>query len=359
MMSENSNTILAFVSGSVVGGHEMQFAEILLTLRKQHDKILVVCSNDTTLQFFTTAGFVASLIDFSVEGKVWRQWLSSRDIASRIAHLVEDHQTVLVSGGTLEACICLGNAVRRLSSHKRLIAYVPMYIDRSITHGLIGTFYNCLVDHLARIYDSFLTINRVQAKLLSSRIKRPVAFVRNRIRAVSSPTISKGRRLVFVGRFDDKQKNIVELIEFSDSVENPFRELILIGDGPDKDIIQAASRQARHIEVSLPGWLSSDGIDEFLGADDCLVMNSRWEGEPLVVREFGKRGLSCVVRDIVGIRGVTRKNMRFKTQPEFLRILKIVAANPHSLLPLNIEESEVKREQVLNELLGNGRAVNQ
>jgi glycogen synthase len=98
--------------------------------------------------------------------------------------------------------------------------------------------------------------------------------------------------------------------------------VIFIGDGPDRMAIADKAQAVSHIKVNLGPWMPVTGVDQFLGVDDCLIMNSRWEGEPLVVREFTARGLPCVVRDIAGMRGVTNRSMRFSDADGLIGILK-------------------------------------
>jgi hypothetical protein len=73
--------------------------------------------------------------------------------------------------------------------------------------------------------------------------------------------------------------------------------------------------------VEVKGWLSPEEIDDSIGLEDVLILNSRWEGEPLVVREFLERGLTCIARDIEGVRGLIDKKFRFTSQSELLPIL--------------------------------------
>lgn len=77
----------------------------------------------------------------------------------------------------------------------------------------------------------------------------------------------------------------------------PGAELLLVGDGPDRDFLV---RQARALEgVSLVGWRSD--ISRWLAAADVVVVPSRWEGMALVPLEAMASARSVVVTDVTGV----------------------------------------------------------
>lgn len=350
-MFKNGRNILAIVSSEVVGGHEMQFVEVIATLAELEFRMTVLCSNDRTAEFFRERGFNVITEDFRVEGKVWAQWAGAQEVSKRLGTYFRSSDAVIVSGGTVEACISAARASKLAAREKRVVAYIPMYIDRAVSHGAVGLVYNQLLSLMAGSVDAVLTINRIQARLLGRALRRPVSHVGNVIREVARPLYSKGRRLIYVGRFDDRQKGLVELVKFADFPGNPYADLVLIGDGPDRTAIEAAAAQTQHVRVAMPGWLSNRQIDDFLGLDDCLVMNSRWEGEPLVVREFQKRGLPCIARNITGMRGVTKRPMRFNTQAEFIEVVNRTAqADAASVQAGSPLQSLAQRRDILKRL---------
>lgn len=313
--------ILVLVCGGVVGGHEIQLRAVLQDLCEIRSEVLVLCQTAATHAYFSSLSCEVRQVEFGVAGKVWHQWRGAPAIALQLKAFLVSANSILVSGGTIEACIGAARAAKLSQPEIAVTAYIPMYIDRSRSHGMVGTIYDLIVDRMARVVDVYLTINRIQAGLLRRHYGRPVKVVENAIQAVRAPLVSKGHRLVFLGRFDDAQKGLVELIDMLDLPGHSYSELILIGDGPDKASIAARAAAAKFVKVQLISWMSVTEVDDFLGMDDCLVMNSRWEGEPLVVREFAARGLPCVVRNIIGMRGVTKKSLRFVDGRSLLEIL--------------------------------------
>lgn len=319
--------ILVLVCGGVVGGHEIQLRTLLQDLCKVRNDVLVLCQTEATHAYFSPLQCEVLQVEFGVVGKVWHQWLAARTIAVQLQAFLMHANSILVSGGTIEACIGAARAAKLTHPEIELTAYLPMYIDRSRSHGLVGTIYDLVVDRMARVVDVYLTINRIQATLLRRHYGRPVKVVENAIQVVRPPRVSKGHRLIFLGRFDDAQKGLVELIDMLDRPGHSYPELILIGDGPDKVAIAARAAAAKFVTVQFMNWMSAVEVDDFLGKDDCLVMNSRWEGEPLVVREFTARGLPCVVRNITGMRGVTKKSLRFVDAASLIEILDRLQAS--------------------------------
>ena len=212
-------------------------------------------------------------------------------------------------------------AIRLLNPWAHIISDVPMYIDRSHTHGLFGHLYNFLLDVIAKVADEYWTINRIQAYIIKKRVGITTNYILNRVRYVRKPTHTFGPRLVYVGRFDNKQKDVVGLLNLLDHPKNPYKNVILIGDGPDRQAVINVIKNTQYIAVEVKGWLSPEEIDDSIGLEDVLILNSRWEGEPLVVREFLERGLTCIARDIEGVRGLIDKKFRFTSQSELLPIL--------------------------------------
>lgn len=317
----SKKNILIIVSGSVIGGHESQAYEIAADLIGIGHKINIICSAQSTFDYFKVLGCNIELIDFIIPGKVWRQWLYSSKVRQVLKQRIIGFDTILISAGTIEGLIAVSHAIKKDVKDCRVIAYVPMYIDRSLTHGIVGKIYNYLLNCLGRAVDGYLTINKIQSTIMEKNLRIPTAFISNRIRTVIVPETSFGKRLVYVGRFDDKQKGLLDLLTLLNDTRNPYRELIMIGDGPDRDRIVAKAKTMKLVNVSFPGWLSGEALENFLGSDDVLILNSRWEGEPLVVREFGARGLLSISREISGVRGLIKKRFRFKNSQQLCDLL--------------------------------------
>lgn len=312
--------IVVIVSAAVVGGHEQQAYHLINDLISGAD-VTVVCSSEQIKEYFETLPCSVVTANFLKKGKIWKQLWYARTAAKILQKYIHNADKVIVSGGTIEATICPIYACKSLNNKLECIAYVPMYIDRSITHGFVGKLYNCMIDLIGRRPDAYCTINKIQAYILKKKLKKRVFILPNKIREVSPPTQSFGKRLIYVGRFDDKQKDLTSLLLLLDSQENPYREMLMIGSGPAENELKNIAKNSKYLHVTFLPWLDPQSMDNAIGFDDCLILNSRWEGEPLVIREFTARGLPCIAKNIDGVRGVVNKRLRFNNNFELLSIV--------------------------------------
>ena len=320
--------LLFIVNSTLIGGHEVQAKYIVKDLLNAGIDVVIVCPNETVRDFFIETGAVVLLVPFDVNGKLWKQIATRRRTEMLMAPYLFEYREVMVSGGSIEAVINPVMAIKSINPKVHVVSYVPMYIDRSITHGWVGKIYNLLLDVLAKVTDEYLTVNRIQASIIKKRTGISANYIFNRVRPVQVPKQTFGPRLLYVGRFDNKQKDITGLLNLLDDPRNPYKKIILIGDGPDRKLILHAAKCVRHLTVEIMGWLDSNQIDDLAGTEDVLVLNSRWEGEPLVVREFLEKGLTCIARDIPGTRGIVGKKFRFQSRDELLAILSVTYQRP-------------------------------
>ncbi|WP_169924246.1 glycosyltransferase [Sphingomonas adhaesiva] len=272
-------------------------------------------------RFFVDQGFTVRYVPFDCQGKIWRQWQASRKLSATLCPEIVDCAEVIVSGGTIEACVAPARAVKLGRADLKITAYLPMYVDRARAFGLVGRIYNCASRAFVTAIDSFVTINRVQARLIRRHYRRPVSVVRNVIEPVAPPSSNHGPRLIYVGRLDNGQKDVTGLIDLLDDPRNPYRELHIFGDGPDRPAVEARAAEAQHVDVVFHGWVPRQRLGPRLGRRDLLVMNSRWEGEPMIVREMKAAGIPAIGTNIDGFRGILPRTQRFADRRELLDLL--------------------------------------
>lgn len=309
---------LAFViSSSVVGGHEFQVVELVKLAtnfcrptvflnRRAHERLfsgvegidVVVAENA-----FHSYGRLPSQVFHGLRHRVrYRKWFAGFD-------------RVVVCAGAVEAGVPAG--VGLLFTGKTDL-YLPFLYDRAAIYGWFGAPYTWLLRVLLNLFGCVITINRIQARLISRCYRGRTFFVNNQISIIEPSTVEPGTaRLVTIGRLD-RQKRIPELIKALDYAENPYKVLLVIGDGPLRDEVRRSAEGARHIEVRLVGWLDAQQQSLLLSKNDVLVLNSVIEGEPMVIREANARGMRVIVPAIDGVRGVTLRANRFDT-PSALR----------------------------------------
>lgn len=311
---------LICVVGDVVGGHERQILQITKNLLNKCE-IEVICDSPVVTDYFKTNGVPATWHKFYIPGKFWKQYLSANEIVGKLKSIITGYPNIIISGGTIEACISLSRAAKIINNGINLFAYVPMMIFRSQSVPILGCVYDLILPFFVKNIDYIITVNNIQARLLKKYYSISCIVINNYVTYSPISLRDTGKRLVFCGRLDDKQKNVTGLIKLLDSKDNPYRELIVIGNGPDFNKIKKCSKSTKHLIVKLHGWVDNENINEVLGKNDLLIMNSRWEGEPLVVKEFKSFGISCVARDIPGFRGLVPNRMRFKNRYELMNIL--------------------------------------
>jgi len=321
ILNSRPKKLLFIVNSTLIGGHEIQARNIVKDFLATDTSMVVLCPSREICEYFSETGAKVEYLPFNIQGRLWKQILDRKATAKLLASSIIGFNEVIVSGGSIEATINAVMAIKSLNSAVHITSYVPMYIDRSITHGFSGQIYNCILNFFATFTDEYMTVNRIQARIIKKRTGICTNYIFNRIRPVQIPKLSLGPRLMYVGRFDDKQKDITGLLRLLDHPNNPYKNLILIGNGPDLEIVLDASKHTKYLKVEVKGWLSATQIDDSTGTEDVLILNSRWEGEPLVVMEFLAKGLICIAKDIAGVRGVINKKFRFRNQNELLSIL--------------------------------------
>jgi glycosyltransferase involved in cell wall biosynthesis len=108
-----------------------------------------------------------------------------------------------------------------------------------------------------------------------------------------------------VGRFHE-QKNHAFLIEIVDAARKSRPEVhcLLIGDGPLREEIQADIR-SRGLQSHFTFVADTMSVSDYMiGAMDCFVFPSRYEGLGLVVVEAQAAGLPCIISDRVPMEAI-------------------------------------------------------
>lgn len=302
--------VAVLVCSNVLGGHEFQAAALVRNLTRHADVTVFVNVADQRAMF-EAPSVVVHVLEHQLlrPGALPRQLLDGlrRRAALRAATKGQDH--VIVSAGAVEAGVAVGVALREFVPTS---LYLPFFYDRVPAWGAVaGRLYNAVLGACCRLFSGIITINRIQARVIRAFTGVPTTVVTNEVRHVSAPSAGGPSRLVFVGRLGE-QKRVGELIGWLDFAANPFDELLLIGDGPLRLALEAQAATLKHLRCTFCGWLGPEDQDRLLRSDDVLLINSLLEGEPLSIREAHARGMRVLARDIIGVRGLTRRSMRYR-----------------------------------------------
>ena len=132
----------------------------------------------------------------------------------------------------------------------------------------------------------------------------PIDVIPNGVRLSaqsSMRTAGDTPRIVFAGRFQP-QKNLPFLIECLAKITNMSWSCKLIGDGPQRQLLQemitAYNLDGR---IKITGWVSSDEVWDLLGVSDILTMPSLSEGLPVVGIHALAQGLAIVANKAGGL----------------------------------------------------------
>ncbi|MFC1694678.1 glycosyltransferase family 4 protein [Pseudomonadota bacterium] len=104
----------------------------------------------------------------------------------------------------------------------------------------------------------------------------------------STRLASKGLRVVFVGRFRQKQKRILDVTEaFCAAAKvHPAAKFTLLGNGPRiEEMRRIISRNSMDEAVLIHGPLPSSEVIRFLRSQDVIVLLSDYEGLPIALQE--------------------------------------------------------------------------
>jgi glycosyltransferase involved in cell wall biosynthesis len=96
------------------------------------------------------------------------------------------------------------------------------------------------------------------------------------------------RFLLFVGRLDDPVKRVSVLIRTFALLagEQPHIDLLIAGQGPDRDKLSRLAEELAPGRVRFLGWVSrAEAKARLYNVADCLLLNSRSEGFPTVIGE--------------------------------------------------------------------------
>ncbi|MGA1821069.1 MAG: glycosyltransferase family 4 protein [Thermoplasmatota archaeon] len=108
-------------------------------------------------------------------------------------------------------------------------------------------------------------------------------------------------RIVFIGWLMNRIKGVDILIKAFEKArrENGKLELMIIGDGPDKEELV---KMAGKLPIQFEGEISYEGILKALGSSHMLVLPSHEEANPRVILEAYEMGIPVIATDVGGVK---------------------------------------------------------
>ena len=112
-------------------------------------------------------------------------------------------------------------------------------------------------------------------------------------------------RMICVAALDDQQKNISGLLRDFRNIrrKHPQVELTIVGSGEDESSLKLKSNELGLTQrgVTFTGALKPEEIADKMRHSTVLVLNSRFENQPVVILEALCSGLSVISTDVGGI----------------------------------------------------------
>lgn len=329
---------------NTIGGHEYQSIELILSSQRYcNPTAFINTPEQESLCRNNNIHYIKSPFNFFKYGNFIFQYFYAFRYHQKIYHLVEKYDIVVVCAGSVEAGICCGISLYI----KKPYLYVPMYVDRAQLWGRIGKLYNLLFGLFLAPFNKIITINNTQGEIFSKYSNTIV--IPNHIETTGDPIITtscnRDRRLYFVGRLDDKQKRLIELLSWLDSPQNPFKNFIIIGGGNDKKKIDKKIAIMKYISVTELGWMTHEEQENTIFSNDVFISNSAYEGEPMAIREANNRGSQVIARNIIGHRDCTFIENQYKNKKELYKLLSL-AYNGRLKVFKNQDVNEIEAERI-------------
>lgn len=175
-------------------------------------------------------------------------------------------------------------------------------------HAIEGAYYGDIGRYQSMI-DAVITTNRLSEKIIrylhlidENRIFYAPYGVKTEIK-VEEDTHDNMLAIAWVGRIDQEQKRVLDLIEIIRILEAKkisFR-MSIAGDGPNLSAVkQRMDHWIRVGRISFAGFISKENLSKFYSDHNVLLITSEWETGPIVAWEAMTSGLAVVSSKYIG-----------------------------------------------------------
>jgi len=164
----------------------------------------------------------------------------------------------------------------------------------------------CVLKHYEPLLAAFVGVS----ELITGKLERSLPAHAGRVHRIPygvevaqaaperEPLDGRPLRLVYTGRIDHFQKRIGVVPEISAALDamGVAHELVMLGDGPASDEIDARCAELPHCRRE--AGVGPDGVREWLAWADCFVLSSRFEGLSISMLEALAAGCCPVVGQV-------------------------------------------------------------
>lgn len=131
----------------------------------------------------------------------------------------------------------------------------------------------------------FVTLTQRSRYELKEYCKKDSIVIPNIVPEINETGIQENKKnnVLFIGRIENYQKNIVRLIKAWKLAELKDWNLIVLGDGPDFNFIKKQADKLNNCEML--GRVDNNTVQEMLSLSKVLILTSNYEGFPTVFTE--------------------------------------------------------------------------
>jgi glycosyltransferase involved in cell wall biosynthesis len=289
--------ILIYSDSPVYGGHEeMLVRHLSKSIKVAGVKYDFVCASGNSFLIKQVSQlrdrmFVSGIYEVPssfVFLDQFRLFYSFRRILLLISVFIKAKPDLVVNvAGRIESCnlsLWVAKLLRVL-----VVCYVPMVHKRAYAFGGFGdSFRDCFNHLIFSAYDNLIVLTRAQREHLNVGFRAKTAIVHNFISVQgSSPRpYQKPRflRLGYLGRLENRQKNVLSLIPAFISIlkKHTGSKLIIQGEGPClSELVHLIKSSGCEHHIELRPWQSDVAV--FYSDVDIILLPSRYEGVSLVM----------------------------------------------------------------------------
>ena len=167
------------------------------------------------------------------------------------------------------------------------------YILRSLIH------INRTVTHII-VVESIQVVNQGRLKSFLQKLRKANLYVNTDLFKELVPLQKRERIAGFMGRLSD-EKGILSFLETAKIMRNSGVRFRIVGDGPLRKEVEKVLEHKEMSHVEFSGWLSNNGVIDFLNDIRLMLLPSTGEGVPNAILEAMACGTPVLATAVGGI----------------------------------------------------------
>lgn len=329
--------MIFYCESRIFSGQERMFLTAACAVSFKKECILVINeANENAIKFSEVNGdFKEIKLISNFEQKfssfvIWFRWKRIFTLYQYFKGKKKKHLDICVSQGRIESGN-IGILAAKISG-LNIISYIPMvhnHVEME-PEKLSSKIKDILCFPLYKLPNSFITISEEVADELMVKCNVQVKVVENfsqrklATKIINAPLHFYDKsyyKILLPGRLLNKQKGQLDLIKAISTLDNKLKGRMvcyIVGDGPDKDLIQ---NKINELDLNDTVFVLGNRTDllSLMEGSDLIVLPSIFEGVPLVLLEAALLNKDIIASDIVGFKNYLSKDDVFPPKdPESL-----------------------------------------